>query len=156
MAGKSNLRLPSTSTVTRSRYLVLRCCCVRVCVCARARVCVCCVCVCVCICSAAYGIKVATDGTGGRGGNHIIGLHMDAQPLISTVYDPWGEITLQAAGWTLPPGPKGEAQSAGGVPGWRLSQVEMHLLRRMCLFSMPSLNDLGVCFLAFGLCCDCC
>ena len=51
---------------------------------------------------------------------------MDAQPLISTVYDPWGEITLQAAGWTLPPGPKGEAQSAGGVPGWRLSQVEMY------------------------------
>ena len=28
-------------------------------------------------------------------GNHVIGLHMDGPALVSTVFDPWGELTLQ-------------------------------------------------------------
>ena len=74
---------------------------------------------------AGYGIR-ASSGTGGRGGNHVIGLHMDGAPLVSTLDDPFGVITLQVGGWSLPPGPPGEAETQGGVPGWRLGQVELY------------------------------
>ena len=75
---------------------------------------------------AAYGIKASGLGTGGRLGNHIIGLHMDGPAVVSTLYDPWGEITVQASGFDLPPGHAGEANAPKNALGWRLSQVELY------------------------------